>query len=82
MYGLFHPDYAYERWHVFIVYLIYTWISAFIVMYANRALPTLTNVGLFLILFLSTLVGKTEGQSVKRMLCNTGYTTSLLINKR
>ncbi|KAJ4985409.1 amino acid permease [Stagonosporopsis vannaccii] len=50
MYGLFHPDYAYERWHVFIVYLLYTWISALIVMYANRALPTLTNVGLFLIL--------------------------------
>jgi amino acid transporter len=50
MYGLFHPDYAYERWHVFIVYLIYTWVACFLVMYANRALPTLTNVGLFLIL--------------------------------
>ncbi|KAF1354379.1 hypothetical protein EJ07DRAFT_168346 [Lizonia empirigonia] len=50
MYGLFHPDYAYERWHVFVVYLIYTWVSACIVMFANRALPTLTNVGLFLIL--------------------------------
>ncbi|KAL1648532.1 hypothetical protein SLS61_006856 [Didymella pomorum] len=59
MWGLFHPDYAYERWHVFIVYLIYTWVSAFIVMYANRALPTLTNVGLFLILagcFISIMV--------------------------
>lgn len=50
MWGLFHPDYAFERWHVFIVYLLYTWISALLVMYANRALPTLTNVGLFLIL--------------------------------
>lgn len=49
MWGLFHPGYAFERWHVFIVYLIYTWMSALIVMYANRALPTLTNVGLFLI---------------------------------
>ncbi|PSN66589.1 amino acid transporter [Corynespora cassiicola Philippines] len=50
MYGLFHADYAYERWHVFIAYLIITWICCFIVMFANRALPTLTNVGLFLIL--------------------------------
>lgn len=59
MYGLFHPGYAYERWHVFIVYLIYTWLSASIVMFANRALPTLTNIGLFLILagcFITMLV--------------------------
>ncbi|EMD86901.1 hypothetical protein COCC4DRAFT_141061 [Bipolaris maydis ATCC 48331] len=50
MYGLFHPGYAYERWHVFIVYLILTWISCAIVMFANRALPKLTNIGLFFIL--------------------------------
>ncbi|KAF2259562.1 amino acid transporter [Lojkania enalia] len=50
MYGLFHPTYAYERWHIFIAYLIITWIACFIVMFANRALPTLTNLGLFLIL--------------------------------
>ncbi|KAB2099512.1 hypothetical protein AG0111_0g12342 [Alternaria gaisen] len=50
MYGLFHPGYAFERWHVFIVYLIITWIACFIVMFANRALPKLTNIGLFFIL--------------------------------
>ncbi|OAL47227.1 amino acid transporter [Pyrenochaeta sp. DS3sAY3a] len=50
MYGLFHDGYAYERWHVFIVYLVITWISCFIVMFANRALPTLTNIGLAFIL--------------------------------
>lgn len=50
MYGLFHPDFAYQRWNVFIAYLIITWITCFIVMFANRALPAITNIGLFLIL--------------------------------
>jgi choline transport protein len=59
MYGLFHEGYAYERWHVFIVYLIITWLACFIVMFSNRALPTITNIGLFLILagvFITILV--------------------------
>jgi choline transport protein len=50
MYGLFHPGYAFERWQVFIVYLIITWLACFVVMFANRALPKLTNIGLFFIL--------------------------------
>ena len=50
MYGLFHPGYAYERWHVFVVYMIVTWMCCLIVMFANRALPALTKLGLFLIL--------------------------------
>ncbi|KAF2638194.1 amino acid transporter [Massarina eburnea CBS 473.64] len=50
MYGLFHPTYAYERWHVFIAYFLITWLACCIVMFANRALPILTNVGLFFIL--------------------------------
>lgn len=50
MYGLFHPDYTYERWHVFIAYLLVTWACCFTVMFANRALPTISNIGLFLIL--------------------------------
>lgn len=50
MYGLFHDGYTYERWHVFIVYFIVTWLSAFIVMFMNRGLPTITKIGLFLIL--------------------------------
>jgi choline transport protein len=59
MYGLFHDGYAYERWHVFIVYLFCTWLSAFIVMFMNRTLPTITKIGLFLILagvFITILV--------------------------
>jgi choline transport protein len=50
MYGLFHDGYEYQRWQVFIVYFIMTWVSAFIVMFANRALPTVTKLGLFFIL--------------------------------
>jgi len=50
MYGLFHDGYEYKRWQVFIVYLIMTWVSAFIVMFMNRALPTVTKMGLFFIL--------------------------------
>lgn len=50
MYGLFHEGYVSKRWHVFIIYLIITWVACFMVMFANRALPTFTNIGLFLIL--------------------------------
>jgi hypothetical protein len=50
MYGLFHDGYAFERWQVFIVYLIITWLACFVVMFANRALPKLTSIGLFFIL--------------------------------
>jgi choline transport protein len=50
MYGLFHPDYTYEHWHVFVVYMIITWVCCLVVMFANRALPTLTKLGLVLIL--------------------------------
>jgi choline transport protein len=59
MYGLFHEGYAYKRWHVFIVYLFCTWLSAFIVMFMNRTLPIITKIGLFLILggvFITILV--------------------------
>ncbi|KAH7138526.1 amino acid/polyamine transporter I [Dendryphion nanum] len=50
MYGLFHPGYEYERWHVFMAFLIINWACCFLVMFANRALPIVTNIGLFLIL--------------------------------
>lgn len=59
MYGLFHADYAYQRWNVFIAYLIISWSCCFVVMFANRALPMLTNIGLVLILagvFITILV--------------------------
>ncbi|KAM3072348.1 hypothetical protein ACMFMG_009157 [Clarireedia jacksonii] len=50
MYALYHPDYVIERWQIFIAYVIVTWISCFIVMFANKALPMINNIGLFFIL--------------------------------
>lgn len=50
MYSLFHPDFAYSRWNVYVAYLLITWIACAIVMFCNRALPYLQQVGLFLIL--------------------------------
>jgi choline transport protein len=48
MYGLFHPDLLFHRWQVFIVYQIILWSGCFIVLYFNRALPTLESIGGFL----------------------------------
>lgn len=49
MWGLFHPEYVAQRWHVFVVYVILTWTCCAIVLFANRALPMINNIGLFLI---------------------------------
>jgi choline transport protein len=50
MYGVYHPDYVSERWHVFVGYLIATWLCCGIVLFFNRALPMINNIGLFFIL--------------------------------
>ena len=49
MYTLFHHNFVTERWHVFITYLIVTWSSGLIVVFANRALPRFELLGGFLI---------------------------------
>ncbi|KUJ16491.1 choline transporter [Mollisia scopiformis] len=50
MYGIYHPDYSPQRWHVFIGYLIITWMCCSVVLFANRALPMINTIGLFFIL--------------------------------
>ena len=45
MYALFHPDYMIQRWQVFIAYQITVWSMCLIVLYFNRALPTLETIG-------------------------------------
>lgn len=50
MWGLFHPDYTSQRWHVFVTYLIVTWMCCATVLFANRALPAISNLGLFFII--------------------------------
>ncbi|PGH29858.1 hypothetical protein GX50_07377 [[Emmonsia] crescens] len=50
MYMLFHPDLEPQSWHVFVSYIICSWICCCIVLFANRALPAISNVGMFLII--------------------------------
>jgi choline transport protein len=51
MYGLYHVDtYVFLRWHVYVTYLIVTWVCCAIVLFANRALPAVNQLGLLFIL--------------------------------
>ena len=50
MYAVKHPNYEPEKWHVFVCYLILTWASVATVLFANRALPAINNIGLFFII--------------------------------
>jgi hypothetical protein len=50
MWMLFHPDYTPQPWNVFVVYVLITWGCVGTVLFANRHLPILNNVMLFLIL--------------------------------
>ncbi|KAK5161628.1 hypothetical protein LTR04_004013 [Oleoguttula sp. CCFEE 6159] len=50
MYALMHPDFVTQRWHVFLTYVITTWITCAIVLFFNRALPRIEQLGGFLIL--------------------------------
>lgn len=50
MYALFHPSFEPKAWHVFVTYLICTWLSCLTVLFANRALPSLSSMGMFFIL--------------------------------
>lgn len=50
MYSLFRPEFVIQRWHVFVSYLIVTWISCIIVLFANRLLPKVEALGGFLVL--------------------------------
>ncbi|KAH8693271.1 choline transporter [Talaromyces proteolyticus] len=50
MYALFHPDFDIQRWHVFVAYLICTWVCCLLVALANRAVPTIESLGGFLVL--------------------------------
>lgn len=43
MYSLYHDDYVPERWHIFLAYLGFTWITCGIVLFGQRVLPYLSN---------------------------------------
>jgi amino acid transporter len=50
MYALFHPEYSYESWHVLIAYFACSWIACACVLFGNRLLARINDVGLLLIL--------------------------------
>ncbi|RSL68020.1 hypothetical protein CEP54_002981 [Fusarium duplospermum] len=50
MYALNHVDFVAESWHVFVTYIITTWIACACVCLANSAMPNLNKFGVFIIL--------------------------------
>lgn len=58
MYSLKHPDFSPQAWHVFVTYIITTWIACAAVCCFNKAMPYLNDIGIFFILagFLITIV--------------------------
>lgn len=48
-YALYHPGFEPQRWHVFISYLIMSWLCCSIVMFAQRILPYISRLGSFFI---------------------------------
>lgn len=57
MYALNHAGFAAQPWHVFVVYIVATWLACAAVCLANRAMPLLNNFGVAAILvgFLATV---------------------------
>lgn len=50
MYALFHPEFVPAQWHVFVSYLVVTWLCSMVVLIGNRFLPSINSIGLFFIL--------------------------------
>ncbi|KAK5030998.1 hypothetical protein LTR13_008011 [Exophiala sideris] len=58
MYGVTHSDFVAQPWHVFVTYLIVTWIACICVCLFNSVMPHLNLVGIFMVLagFFITIV--------------------------
>jgi choline transport protein len=50
MYALLHPEFVPQAWHVFVSYLLNTWLCCAIVLFFNRGLPKVGHAGGILIL--------------------------------
>lgn len=50
MYAVFHPDLAIQAWHIYIAFILITWLCCAVVIFGNRFLPLLNDIGLFLII--------------------------------
>lgn len=51
IYRLRNPDFDPQAWHVFVIYIISTWLACLIVCFFNSAMPHLNTVGMFIGLF-------------------------------
>lgn len=50
MYALMHPGFVPQTWNVFVGFIICTWVCCCIVLFMNRFLPYIGNLGMFFIL--------------------------------
>ncbi|KAF5548197.1 cholin permease [Fusarium napiforme] len=50
IYALKHPDYIVKEAHVFVVFVISTWLACFSVCFAGRAMPLLNQFGIYWLL--------------------------------
>lgn len=50
MYAVFHPELAIQPWHVYVSFILITWLCCATVIFANRLLPALNKAGLFLVI--------------------------------
>ncbi|KAJ5382281.1 SNF2-related protein [Penicillium concentricum] len=50
MYALMHPGFSPSQWNVFLSFLLCTWTCCCIVLFMNRFLPYIGNLGMFFIL--------------------------------
>ncbi|KAH0541566.1 hypothetical protein FGG08_003978 [Glutinoglossum americanum] len=50
MYAVYHPSLVIEAWHVYIAFLIITWAGCAFVIFGNRLIPYIQDVGLFLVI--------------------------------
>nr|POF04541.1 choline transport protein [Quercus suber] len=58
MYSLYHPEYVLQRWHVFIVFVILTWMQLSVVLFGQKILAKTTAAtgSLMLLLFLAVTI--------------------------
>ena len=50
MYAVFHPDLIIKPWHVYVAFILITWSCCALVVFGNRLLPLLNQIGLFLVI--------------------------------
>lgn len=50
LYTVYNPDLVIQPWHVYVAYLLILWLCVAIVIFGNRIIPYLQDLGLFLVL--------------------------------